>query len=227
LSFAADQRHPILDGNVKRVLARHLALDGWSGDRQNLETLWWAAEQRTPEHAYAEYNQAIMDLGATLCKRSKPRCGDCPVLQDCQAYQQKRVHELPVPRPRKDLPVRQTSCLIISDGKRILLERRPPTGIWGGLWSFPEVETKQALAMYCRQRWGFEIDRTINLDGWRHTFSHYHMDLQPVFVRCSEKTPLIMDDPDLVWYNIKKPDQRGLAAPVLRYQKMLQQKETA
>ena len=144
LSFSMQTRAPILDGNVKRVLTRYCAIEGLPGDQAVAAGLWDIAEQFTPADHYAQYNQAIMDLGATICTRHRPSCLLCPVNTDCQAYGQSRTHEFPqTAKTKKSRPKKSTQMLMIQnpDG-RFWLEKRPPTGIWGGLWSFPQCEMR-------------------------------------------------------------------------------------
>ena len=153
LSLALGQRHPILDGNVKRVLARHAAVAGWPGKAAVQRTLWELAEARTPRRRVADYNQAMMDLGATLCTRARPACERCPVAADCRAREQGLQTDYPGPRPRRELPERQVQMLLVRDPQgRVLLERRPPQGVWGGLWCLPELATEADPLARCRER---------------------------------------------------------------------------
>ena len=140
LALAHGRRAPILDGNAKRVLARHGAVEGWPGRTAVQKTLWARAERYTPRERVAAYTQAIMDLGATLCTRTRPRCGECPLTADCKARAAGLQGALPTPRPKRDRPRRATRMLLIFNADRdVLLERRPPNGIWGGLYSLPEL----------------------------------------------------------------------------------------
>ncbi|MGY8869166.1 MAG: A/G-specific adenine glycosylase, partial [Pseudomonadales bacterium] len=140
LSISTGKRAAILDGNVKRVLARFYALEGWTGSTANQKTLWEYAERNTPQKRVGEYTQAMMDLGATLCTRSKPSCPSCPLQNHCTALKLGRSSEFPHPKPKKKIPVKQTIMLLLQDEQQqTLLQQRPPTGLWGGLWSLPEV----------------------------------------------------------------------------------------
>ena len=140
LAQAWNRRAPILDGNVKRVLARHAGVEGWPGRSMILQRLWQEADARTPNHRAADYTQAIMDLGAGMCTPRKPACLLCPVQADCRARMDDRIDELPARKPARQRPHRQTTMLILRDTSgRILLTRRPPSGIWGGLWCLPEA----------------------------------------------------------------------------------------
>ena len=180
LAQAFDQRQPILDGNVRRVLARYHAVPGWPGEKSVQETLWQLAEAATPVHRVADYTQAIMDLGATVCTRT-PRCDHCPLANGCRARRLGRTADFPGRRPRKALPVRRTAMLILRDDDgHILLERRPATGIWGGLWSLPECGIHTSVPAHCRERLGMAV-RDLRADAtFRHTFSHYHLDIVPI-----------------------------------------------
>ena len=150
LALAHGQRHAILDGNVKRVLARYHLVEGWPGRSAVLDRLWGLAESHTPRRRVAAYTQAIMDLGATVCTRSRPLCRACPLAESCGALSHGRTAELPSPRPKPTLPERTTAFLILRDSHgRVLLERRPPSGVWGGLWSFPECAAEADAEARC------------------------------------------------------------------------------
>jgi A/G-specific adenine glycosylase len=137
LALARGERHAILDGNVRRVLARYHAIKGWSGEKRTEARLWALTEQHTPRNNVAAYTQAIMDLGATLCTRTRPRCNECPLASGCRAHALGRETAFPARRPKKARPVRRTRMLLVTCVNRVLLERRPPAGVWGGLWSLP------------------------------------------------------------------------------------------
>ncbi len=226
ISIAFKKRAPILDGNVKRVLARHQTIGGWPGESATLKALWEATEQVTPDKRIAAYTQAIMDLGATLCTRSKPRCSECPVADDCLALASGSQSEYPGKKPKKALPVKTTQMLMIEGPQQQwLLEQRPASGIWGGLWSFPELTTEEAAEDYCFSRFGERCEVT----PWptlRHTFSHYHLDIQPVHVKLSKLPATIMEDDRLLWYNSPSAPAVGLAAPVKKLLGKLLSQET-
>lgn len=214
VSIAFKKRAAILDGNVKRVLARHQTIGGWPGDAATLKALWDVSETVTPTQRIAAYTQAIMDLGATLCTRSKPDCANCPVAADCQAYAAGAQSEYPGKKPKKALPVKTTQMLMIeAPGQQILLEQRPANGIWGGLWSFPELSEAQAAEDYCLSRFG-DQGKITPWPTLRHTFSHYHLDIQPVHVLLPKESSTIMEDNRLLWYNSPSAPEVGLAAPV-------------
>ena len=218
LSMASGQRHAILDGNVKRVLARHQTIDGWPGQTAVIKTLWDIAGQFTPHQRVADYNQAMMDLGATVCTRSKPGCGACPVARACKALREDSVADYPSPRPRRTLPVRTARMLMLQDTRgRVYLRQRPPAGIWGGLWSFPELGTNADIAGWCRSELGYSVSMHEDWPQVRHTFSHFHLDITPVLVRIEDNhSNGVLEGSGEVWYNTHEPDPRGLAAPVKR-----------
>ena len=214
-SIAGRKRAVILDGNVKRVLARHGAVPGWPGAAAVQRRLWELAEEHTPKRRCADYSQAIMDLGATLCTRSAPDCEHCPVARDCRALAQGRQLDFPGKKPRKSLPVRSTTFLMVQAANGdIWLQRRPATGIWGGLWCFPEVAVEGDPANWCVDRWGLIPASTEHWEPFRHTFSHYHLDIQPVQVTLDTTPSGVMEATDQLWYNRRHPPEIGLAAPV-------------
>lgn len=179
LSIAFHQSQPILDGNVKRVLARFYAVSGWTGSREIETKLWAMSETITPLERCDDYTQAIMDLGATLCTRSKPRCADCPLSKACAGFLTQTVANYPSPKPSKKLPIKQIIFLVIRNQQQIWLEQRPTKGIWGGLWSLPEVETLEDAQTWCEER-HLTIQNQQLLATQRHTFSHYHLDFTPL-----------------------------------------------
>ena len=200
-SIAFDTPAAILDGNVKRVLARFCAVEGWPGETAVHKALWTIAERYAPEQRCADYSQAMMDLGATLCTRSRPACDLCPLSDDCAARAAGSQANYPGRKPRKALPVRSTTMLLVRDpASRVLLTRRPSEGLWGGLWSFPEVESELAGHDYCIDRFGMAPTVT-------------------------EGTPDgVMEGAGELWYNWGKPEAIGLAAPVARLIRMLEER---
>lgn len=217
LALAAGQRQPILDGNVKRLLARFAAVEGWPGQARVLATLWNLAECYTPTERVADYTQAMMDLGALLCTPRQPRCASCPLVDGCSAHRQGRVSELPASRPRRDIPTRTTRMLLLrtADGE-VLMERRPPIGIWGGLWSFPECPPGHDIVDWCQQRLGLKVAVEAPWAILRHQFSHFRLEITPVPARVIAQDQWVMEEGRFVWYNIRDPDTRGVAAPVRR-----------
>jgi len=206
----------ILDGNVKRVLARFYAVDGWPGQTAVAKRLWQLAEANTPQHNTGQYTQAMMDLGATVCTRARPLCELCPLSAHCQAYEAGNPDAYPGKKPRKQLPVKTVQMLMLENpAGEILLEQRPPQGIWGGLWSFPELAHDVDPLSYARDHWG----AAQIADTWatyRHTFSHYHLEITPVLLRLAREPRTIMADDRRIWYNTAQPVNVGLAAPVKR-----------
>ncbi len=222
LSIAGGQRAPILDGNVKRVLARHQCIAGWPGSTAVQRRLWDIAEQFTPNTRFGDYSQAIMDLGATVCTRSKPDCDACPIAADCGARKSGRQADFPAKKPKKILPARQTLFLIaINTEGEIYLEQRPPTGIWGSLWCFPELNKLDEAGKACLDRWQQEPATIEPLPGFRHTFSHYHLDITPVQIQLPHTPGAIMASDRGLWYNRAQPVEVGLAAPVVRLLKAI------
>ncbi|MCB2263972.1 MAG: A/G-specific adenine glycosylase [Candidatus Thiosymbion ectosymbiont of Robbea hypermnestra] len=217
LSLARGQRHPILDGNAKRVLARCFAVPGWPGQGAVLRRLWALAETCTPREGVRAYNQAIMDLGATLCTRHEPGCDRCPLAQGCLARRAGTPTAFPEPKPRKDLPVRALRLLVVRNpAGEILLERRAPTGIWGGLWSLPECDPEQDASDWCRQHLGAVPRRVEMLPVRRHTFSHFLLDIGPLRVELPSDATAIADTDRALWRDPRRPGTLGLAAPIAR-----------
>jgi A/G-specific adenine glycosylase len=217
LSLAFGQRHAILDGNAKRVLARLYAVEGWTGTTANMQQLWEYAEACTPPKRVANYTQAIMDMGATLCKRSKPECTRCPLIKNCAAYSQELVTKIPAPKPKKVKPRRTTTLLLaVNTTGELLLEKRPPTGIWGGLWSFPEFESRAEITDWCRQQFGTAPAAERVWPNVSHSFSHFDLDMTPVEVTLNAPPTRVMEGDRWLWYNTRSPAAVGLAAPVAK-----------
>lgn len=215
LALAFGQHHPILDGNVKRVLSRYYSIEGWPGESRVQKKLWQLAELHTPDKQAAAYTQAIMDLGATLCTRSNPACNVCPLNHGCLARINGRQADFPPPRPRKHKPVRETTMLLLTnDRNEVVIEKRPAAGIWGGLWSFPEISPGDAVDEWCRDAAGFSVNRTEQWPVVRHTFSHFHLDITPVVVIAGIPLSRVMDGGGRLWYNMNSQDELGFAAPV-------------
>ena len=212
-SIAFEQPEAILDGNVKRVLARHHAVAGWPGNKKVENTLWQFAEQHMPKSRCRDYTQAMMDLGATLCTRSKPQCHDCPINHSCEAHQKGNPTDYPGKKPKKETPVKSTHMLMVKRGDEILLEQRPTQGIWGGLWSFKEFDTEEALHDHCKIQYGNHFSSQV----WNqvpHIFSHYKLLITPVLVTIKAQKRQVMESNSQVWYNLNQPQELGLAAPV-------------
>lgn len=210
LALAGGERHPILDGNVKRVLARAFGVDGFPGEPQTLQRLWTLAERCTPRERVAEYTQAIMDLGATLCVRSRPLCAACPLAEHCVARLQGRQSVLPAPRPKKIRPQRTAYVvLMIREDGAVLLERRPPAGIWGGLWTLPQFEQRESA-----EAWTGRAAGIVSLPPYFHSFTHFDLTLHPLMVRA---TPVqaVADSGAYRWYEPRQPAKIGLTKPAV------------
>ena len=213
LALAHDQRHPILDGNVKRVLSRHEAVAGWPGQTAVARELWRIAEQNTPVERVAEYTQAIMDLGATLCTRSRPSCATCPVRLDCAAFATGTVDQFPGRKPKASKPLRKTTMVLAVSDNAIFLERRPASGIWGGLWSLPEVQD-EAIEDWCQRVLNHDGSRQETWSTLRHSFSHFDLDIEPVIVRARFSSSKVADSADATWCDLDQELPGGIAAPI-------------
>ena len=212
LSIACGQSHSILDGNVKRVLARYFAIDGWPGNKQVENQLWLHADSLTPEKDTHHYTQAMMDMGATLCTRSKPNCDACPLQSGCLAYAQGRQSELPGKKPKKIISEKSTVMLLPKLHDQILIYKRPPAGLWGGLWGFYETSSLKQLDDMAKNL-GLKQFELEEMDVFRHTFSHFHLDIQPVILHLQNLPQDRVQDEQQLWYDLKNPANVGLAAP--------------
>lgn len=213
---------PILDGNVKRVLARYHRIAGWPGQAATLKTLWAAAKHYTPQERVADYTQAMMDLGATVCTRSKPNCQACPLNENCAGLEVGDALKYPGSKPKKTLPTKTTHMLLIENqAGELLLEKRPPSGIWGGLWSFIE-EQKPPSQDLLASKYQLNIATIRQWNTLKHTFSHYHLMITPIHVQLAGPRQVIMEGSQQIWYNPSQSADFGLATPV---KKLLQQFE--
>jgi len=216
LSLALNQHQPILDGNVKRVLARCYLVDGYNGLSKFDKALWALTEQLTPAKDTALYTQAMMDLGATVCTRSKPKCEKCPLKTSCLAKADELQSQYPQKKPKKKIPEKNTIMVIprikTKDSESVLMEKRPPSGIWGGLWCFYEIEDINQLP---------DLLTSVNLKAlsqheltpFRHTFSHFHLDIHPLVVDCEQhNNQEINENNKQQWYNLQQAANVGLAA---------------
>ena len=204
---AFDQRAVILDGNVKRVLARHAGISGWPGAPAVERQLWREADRRTPAQRAADYTQAVMDLGATVCKRSSPACDVCPVAGDCVAFARNLQYELPTPRPKRELPERASRFLIARDeDNRVVLVRRPPSGIWGGLWCLPESGEIAFEAVE-----SLPAPRSL-----RHVFTHFTLHMSFEHVRVDAMPAQVAEGANSQWFAIDHALAAGLPQPIRR-----------
>jgi A/G-specific adenine glycosylase len=213
LAQAHGLRFAILDGNVKRVLARYHGVHGDPGQSAVERQLWQYAEQHTPGTRIPDYTQAIMDLGATVCTRSRPHCDICPLAGDCVAYRDSLTAQLPERKPARSIPTRSTVMLVLRDAQgRMLLERRGPQGVWPGLWSLPEAADPEA-AWRVAQRHA-QIDDVQALAPFVHVFSHYRLDIEPLLFDRATARHVIADNPQLRWCDPAELSALGLPAPV-------------
>ena len=202
----------ILDGNVKRVLTRYLSIGGWPGKNSVMDMLWREASALTPRHRVADYTQAIMDLGATVCRRTKPDCKACPLNSDCQALLADTIDLYPEKKPKKILPLKHAYLLVITNDKRqVMLEKRPSSGLWGGLWSFPETRADNIEASLKTLSLIPLSKKT--LDSFRHTFSHFHLEIIPVHIKTKHSNKRI-ELAKHQWFNLDDTPAIGLTRPV-------------
>ena len=216
LAFAFGQRHAILDGNVKRILARYYRISGSPTVLAVERELWELAAANTPNTCVSDYTQAIMDLGAMVCRRKRPACPSCPLAVGCKAHQYGDPESYPTPKPRKARPTRQTTMVMIrNEDGHVLLQRRPPSGVWGGLWSFPEG-SQADLRHWCAQKLGVKVKLE---PAWRtiaHTFTHFELEITPIPARLDDTVNKVMEQNGLLWYNPTHPEILGLPTPVKR-----------
>jgi A/G-specific adenine glycosylase len=214
-AFAYGQRRAILDGNVKRVLARYFGVRGYPGDKRVETALWSRADSLLPRQGIADYTQALMDLGAGLCTRVKPGCKSCPVVADCVAYSDGLVEALPARKPKKALPQRRTVMLVLEHAGRVLLERRPEHGIWGGLWCLPECTPEEELQGLCARRFGARVGCISKMAEVPHGFTHFRLTIDPRHLTVAQLLPRAME-PELTWMPVEEAIAAALPAPVRR-----------
>lgn len=243
LSLSLNQYHPILDGNVKRVLARNYLVEGHNGLAKFDKALWQLSEILTPATDTGFYTQAMMDLGATVCTRSKPTCEVCPVQTSCLAMASNLQAEFPQKKPKKKIPEKNTIMVIpritTPTSDSVLMEKRPPAGIWGGLWCFYEVSDKDDINSLL-QSLGLQATTTENswqeLVTFRHTFSHFHLDISPIIIDCIQvtsnshsqcsnqeiNTQEVSEPRKQKWYDLHSEASVGLAASTKKLIGLLQ-----
>ena len=212
-AFAFGERRAILDGNVKRVFARNFGIAGFSGDKKVETKLWNAANDALPNKNIEAYTQGLMDLGATVCLRTRPLCLACPVEDSCIAKREGRIQELPAPRPKKAVPEKSTTMLIIAHEGEVLLEKRPPTGVWAGMWCFPELHNGANLLDTCRERYSLE---TTPLKPWRvleHGFTHFKLNITPQPIAVQKKLSRAAE-PGVVWLSIDDALKAAIPKPI-------------
>lgn len=215
LSLAFGRRFPILDGNVKRVLARYFAVPGWPGHSAVSKKLWSLAETLTPANGAGRYNQAMMDLGATVCLRRNPGCAQCPLSGNCRAHLSGKQSDYPSPKPRRERPIREVQMLVIRNPHgELLLERRPPSGIWGGLLSFPEIPLETDGQLWWRELTGGQPRLLGTLPSRNHDFSHFRLVIHPRLFLLEKPGLQALDGNRWLWYKLGLVPAGGLAAPV-------------
>jgi A/G-specific adenine glycosylase len=214
LALSRGEAIPILDGNVKRVLARFFGVTGLPTDAATNKRLWQLAERCTPQEDVAVYTQAIMDLGATVCVRRKPLCDFCPLGEGCVARRTGRQHEIPAPRPTRVRRSRQVFMLVaVREDRAVLLERRPESGVWGGLWCLPEFDTLSAARIFADQSLQRTNEEPQALEMVQHSFTHFDLVISPLLTRCSGPAG-VMDENQSLWYNTHEPARIGMPAPI-------------
>ena len=231
LSSCLNAPYAILDGNVKRVLSRYFAVNGWPGEKKTEDRLWQLTGEVTPNAQVADFNQAMMDLGAMVCTRSKPKCSLCPLQSNCRANAEQNWQAYPGKKPKKVLPERDSYFLLLEKDGKVALEQRKNAGLWGGLYCFPQFADKQELLAYLASN---GIQQYQEWAAFRHTFSHFHLDIYPIYARFDDQTnPEDVDRSDWkkvaekqnqyqsallsavkYWYDPQNPDPIGLATPV-------------
>ncbi|GAA0247691.1 A/G-specific adenine glycosylase [Marinomonas primoryensis] len=215
LSISRGVQAAILDGNVKRVLSRFHAVPTWPGEKKTENAMWELAENYMPSERCGDYTQAMMDLGATLCTRSKPQCLLCPLESDCEGRQTPDPTQFPIRKPKKAAkPEKSIQLLVLmNQQEQLLLEKRPQTGIWGGLWSLPELATDESVVLHIEQRFSAQVSSVIPLSSFRHTFSHYHLDISPSQIQMAAAN-WIMEGDKYQWFSQQEALALGLPAPV-------------
>ena len=214
-SFAFGLPQPILDGNVKRVFARYFLIEGWPGLPAVEKRLWQIAETMQPQTEMGTYAQALMDLGATVCVRSRPRCANCPLQEDCGALLVDRVSELPASKPKKAIPEKAVQMLVLTHRGQVLLQKRPDSGIWGGLWSLPELEPERDGRQWGRQALGVQGDVPESLAQLTHVFTHFKLHITANHMPVTA-LPLQAQEAGWQWMPLDEAIGAGLPAPVRR-----------
>ena len=214
--FAFRKREAILDGNVKRIFARYFGVLGYPGDSLIQKQLWKKAEELLPDNNCSgeieTYTQALMDLGATVCTRHSPKCSLCPLEQDCSARADNTIDQLPTPKTRKPLPQKEAVFLILMQQQKVLLQKRPPNGIWGSLWCLPEIETGTNAIDYCQQRWGIRISSSSALPVLDHQFTHFKLRIHPHMLRVISGAPA--ESNQYIWIEPIDALEQAIPVPV-------------
>ena len=213
--FAFGAREAILDGNVKRLFARRFSIPGYPGDARVAAALWRESERQLPSRDVESYTQGLMDLGATVCTRGNPRCEACPLAADCVARARAAIKKFPAPRPRKRLPQRRTKMLVLLHARQVLLEKRAPTGIWGGLWSLPEAAPGADIVALCDERYGAAVATQTALRVVAHGFTHFKLDIVPLRLVVTRVAPRAAA-PGVMWLPLEEALGAAIPAPVKR-----------
>ncbi len=213
--FAFGGRFAILDGNVKRVLTRCFGVEGYPGDKRVEDALWRKAEELLPRKSIETYIQGLMDLGAGVCVRRQPRCAACPLRNDCVAHRRGLTDRLPMPKPKKTLPRKKTVMLVLQHAGEVLLEKRPDTGIWGGLWCFPEIAQSEDIERICAQRFGARVVMLKPLPVLKHGFTHFHLSITPQQLRVTALAPRAAE-PGHIWLPLEEARTAAIPTPVRR-----------
>lgn len=221
LSLSLGQHHPILDGNVKRVLARFFMVSGWYGEKKVENLLWQLSDQVTPKGNVVEFNQAMMDLGASLCSRTKFDCDPCPLIDKCGAYKANKVKEFPNPKPKKTNPTKFCLMAIVKSKNEVLMEKRPSSGIWGGLFGFFEFTNEAELDNWMTSL-NLKGEKTL-LPEFKHVFSHFNLMITPVVINV-ETMPMQVAEKEVLAFNLFDQQQVGLATPTKKIIKTLSRK---
>lgn len=215
VSFSMQKKAVILDGNVRRVLTRHFGIADPVDQKNTIDTLWTLATSLTPKNTAHHYNQAIMDLGATLCTRSKPRCNDCPFMATCIGYQEGQPTAYPAKTVKKARPLKTKRFLIIQNkSNAVLLLKRPTTGIWGGLWSLPEYELQSDYLIFQHDNTTLQLRYQDEMEKIIHQFTHFTLEIYPMILTVKNKTVTKFDSEKMLWYKLDTPFPGGIAAPV-------------
>ena len=224
LSLGMNKHAIILDGNAKRVLARFCTINVPINQKTGINLLWHFAEKYTPKNHFRDYNQAIMDIGAIICTRTKPKCVLCPLKTGCSAYQQSRQTEFPTKKAKANRPKKAVYMLLLKNPEgNIFLQRRPPVGVWGGLWSFPECQIKENIEAWCQIKLGIKATVQEQWGSLFHQFTHFQLEIKPVLLRVKTKQTQTMDCGTRIWYKANSALPGGVSAPVARLLNQLTQ----
>jgi len=211
-AFSFGERAAILDGNVKRVLARVYGIEGWPGNKAVEKRLWALAEGLLPKRGIVSYTQGLMDLGATVCHKRTPLCARCPIQTACLARARGRLAEIPAPRPNKPLPVKRATWLVLIRSGEVLLEKRPSRGVWGGLWAFPE-KRRSTIAAQCRSL-GYQVGGVIRLPALEYGFTHFRLKIQPVLCKIAKSGASPKNGAARTWMPLAEAGQAAIPSPV-------------